>query len=75
MGLAQVEKVSWTEHNTNGEVMYKVEEERSLTATVRERQRKWLGLILRRGSLLTWMEESWMEEWREREQEEDLVGC
>lgn len=48
----RMEKVIWTEHKTNKEVMYDVAEGRSLMATIRERQRKCIGYLLRNDSLL-----------------------
>src|ERR1043165_1859263 len=48
----RMEKVSWTEHVTNEEVLQRVEEKRSLITTLRERQKNWIGHILRGDSLL-----------------------
>jgi len=45
-------KVPWTEHKTNEVVLKMVETERKIMATVRSRQKRWLGHILRRDSLL-----------------------
>lgn len=42
----RLEKVCWAEHRTNEEVVYGVEEKRSLVATIRERWRMWIGRIL-----------------------------
>lgn len=47
-----MEKVSWAKHKTNEEVLCKVEEERPLAATSRDRQGEWIGRILRADSLL-----------------------
>jgi len=45
-------KVPWTEHKTNEEILKMVETERKLMGTVRSRQKRWLGHILRHDSLL-----------------------
>ena len=44
--------ISWTERKTNEEVLRMVEEERSLIETIRQRQHRWIGHILRRNTLL-----------------------
>ena len=48
----RMEKISWTEHQTNEEVLGKVGEERDFIHTIRQRQRKWIGHTLRGESLL-----------------------
>ena len=45
-------KVPWTEHKTNEEILQMVETEREIMDTVRSRQKRWLGHILRHDSLL-----------------------
>ena len=45
-------KVWWTEHKTNEEILQIVETEREMMDTVRSRQNRWLGHILRHDSLL-----------------------
>jgi len=45
-------KVPWTEHKTNEEILQMVETEREIMDSVRSRQKRWLGHILRQGSLL-----------------------
>ena len=45
-------KVSWTEHKTNEEVLQMVDTEREMMETLRSRQKRWLGRILRHDSLL-----------------------
>jgi len=45
-------KVPWTEHKTNEEIMQMVETEREIMDSVRSRQKRWLGHILRHDSLL-----------------------
>ena len=62
----RMEKVSWTEHMTNEEVLQRVEEKRSLITTLRERQKNWIGHILRGDSLLREIIEGRMEGKRTR---------
>ena len=45
-------KVPWTEHKTNEEILKMVEAQRKLMDSVRSRQNRWLGHILRHDSLL-----------------------
>ena len=45
-------KVPWTEHKTNEEILKMVETERKIMDTIRSRQKRWLGYILRHDSLL-----------------------
>ena len=45
-------KVSWTEHKTNEDVLQMVDTEREMMDTLRSRQKRWLGHILRHDSLL-----------------------
>ena len=48
----RMERISWTERRTNEEILQLVEEKRSLIGTIRERQKKWIGHILRSDTLL-----------------------
>jgi len=45
-------KVSWTEHKTNEEILQIAETKRKIMDTIRSRQKRWLGYILRHDSLL-----------------------
>jgi len=45
-------KVPWTEHKTNEEILKMAEIERKIMDTVRSRQKRWPGHILRHDSLL-----------------------
>ena len=45
-------KVPWTEHKTNEEILQMVETERKIMDTVRSRQKRWLGHILKHDLLL-----------------------
>ena len=49
----RMEKINWTEHITNDEVLKRVEESRTLLETIRKRQQKWIGHILRGNSMMT----------------------
>jgi len=44
-------KVPWTEHKTKEEILQMVETEREIMDTIRSRQKRWLGHILRHDSL------------------------
>ena len=48
----RMEKISWTEHKTNEEVLKQVEEKREMINTIRKRQKTWMGHIMRGDSLL-----------------------
>jgi len=48
----RVMKVSWNEHKTNEEVLQMVDTEREMMVTLRSRQKRRLGHILRHDSLL-----------------------
>ena len=59
-------KISWTEHRSNQEVLDMVDENSSLTNTIRQRQKNWLGHVLRSESLLCAVLEGRMEGTRTR---------
>ena len=44
-------KISWTERNTNEEVLTMIGEKRELLKTIRRRQMKFVGHIMRRGGI------------------------
>ena len=44
-------RISWTERQTNEEVLIRVGEDRSLMMVIRKRQMKFLGHVMRRGEL------------------------
>ena len=54
-------KVKWTEHKTNQEVLEMVLEKRMLIQTIRDRQKTWIGHVLRSDSLLRTVWEGRME--------------
>ena len=47
-----MEKISWTDHVRNEEVLLTVNEQRSILHAIRKRKANWIGHILRRNCLL-----------------------
>jgi hypothetical protein len=47
-----MEKIIWTDHVRNEEVLYRVKEERNIMHTIKRRKANWIGHILRRTCLL-----------------------
>ena len=47
-----MEKLSWTDHVRNEEVLLRVNEERNILHEIRKRKTNWIGHILRRNFLL-----------------------
>ena len=45
-------KVSWRDHRRNEDVLQEVDEERKLLNVIKERQKNWIGHVLRGESLL-----------------------
>ena len=66
----RMEKISWTEHRTNAEVLDRIGEERTMLKTIRERQKKWIGHTLRGDNLLKTVIEGKMEA-KKREEDRD----
>ena len=48
----RMEKISWTDHVRNGEVLLRVNEQRNILHEIRKRKANWIGHILRRNCLL-----------------------
>ena len=48
----RMEKISWTDHVRNGEVLLRVKEQRNILHEIRKRKANWIGHILRRNCLL-----------------------
>ena len=48
----RMEKISWTDHLRNEEVLLKVKEQRNILHEIRKRKANWIGHILRRNCLL-----------------------
>ena len=47
-----MEKISWTDHVRNEEVLLRVNEKRNILHKIRKRKANWIGHILRRNCLL-----------------------
>jgi hypothetical protein len=47
-----MEKISWTDHVRNEEVLLRVKEQRNILHEISKRKAKWIGHILRRNCLL-----------------------
>jgi hypothetical protein len=47
-----MEKISWTDHVRNEEVLQRVKEEMNILQTIKRRKANWIGHILRRDCLL-----------------------
>jgi hypothetical protein len=47
-----MEKISWTDHVRNEEVLLRVNEQRNILHEIRKRKSNWIGHILRRNCLL-----------------------
>ena len=47
-----MEKISWTDHVRNEEVLLRVNEQRNILYEIRKRKANWIGHILRRNCLL-----------------------
>jgi hypothetical protein len=47
-----MEKISWTDHVRNEEVLLRVGEQRNILHEIRKRKANWIGHILRRNCLL-----------------------
>jgi hypothetical protein len=47
-----MEKISWTDHVRNKELLLRVSEQRNILHEIRKRQANWIGHILRRNCLL-----------------------
>ena len=47
-----MEKISWTDHVRNKEVLLRVKEQRNILHEIRKRKANWIGHILRRSCIL-----------------------
>jgi hypothetical protein len=47
-----MEKISWTDHVRNEEVLHRVKEERNILHTIKRRKTNWIGHSLHRNCLL-----------------------
>jgi len=57
-----MEKIRWTDHVRNEEVLLRVNEQRNILHEIRERKANWIGHILRRNCLLKQVIEGKMKE-------------
>ena len=57
----RMEKISYTEHKTNEEVLARVEERRLILETILNRKKKWIGHVLRHDNLMKLVIEGRME--------------
>jgi hypothetical protein len=48
----RMEKISWTDHVKNEDVLLRVKEQRNILQKIRKRKANWIGHILRRNCLL-----------------------
>jgi hypothetical protein len=48
----RTEKISWTDHVRNEDVLLRVKEQRNILHEIRKRKANWIGHILRRNCLL-----------------------
>jgi hypothetical protein len=48
----RMEKISWTDHMRNDDVLLRVKEQRNILHEIRKRKANWIGQILRRNCLL-----------------------
>jgi hypothetical protein len=48
----RMEKISWTDHVRNEEMLVRVSEQRNILHEIRKRKANWIGHILRRNCLL-----------------------
>ena len=56
-----MEKISWTDHVRNEEVIFRVKEQRNILHEISKRKANWIGHILRRNCLLQLVVEGKME--------------
>ena len=62
----KMEKISWTAHVSNEEVLSLVKEQRCLVHVIKQRQANWIGHVLRHDCLLKTVQEGKMEGKRTR---------
>jgi hypothetical protein len=53
----RMEKVSWTDHVRNEEVLLRVKEQRNILHEIHKQKANWIGHILHRNCLLQWVTE------------------
>jgi hypothetical protein len=52
-----MEKISWTDHVRNEDVLLRVKEQRNILHEIRKRKANGIGYILRRNCLIQWVTE------------------
>ena len=57
-----MEKISWTDHVRNEDVLLRVKEQRNIQHEIRKRKANWIGHILRGSCLLQWVIEGKIKE-------------
>jgi hypothetical protein len=70
----RMEKISWTDHMRNEEVLHGVRDDRNFILTVKERKANWIGHTLRRNCLLKRVIEGKEKRIEVREEEEEDVS-
>ena len=68
-----MEKISWTDHVRNEEVLLRVNEQRNILHEIRKRKANWIGHILRRNCLLQGPAERTPRFWRDIASGEERV--
>jgi hypothetical protein len=61
----RMEKISWTDHVRNEEVLLRVNEQRNILHEIHKRKANWIGHILRRNCLLQQVIEGKIKGWME----------
>jgi hypothetical protein len=61
----RMEKISWTDHVRNEDVLLRVKEQRNILHEIRKRKANWIGQILRRNCLLQRVTEEKTQGWIE----------
>jgi hypothetical protein len=71
-----MEKICWTDHVRNKEVLLRVKEQRNILHEIRKRKVNWIGHILRRNCLLQRVIEGKIQrgEYKWQEDKEEEVG-
>ena len=62
-----MEKISWTDHVRNEEVLLRGKEQRNILHEIRKRKANWIGHILRRNCLLKQVIEGKIKKEKDRE--------
>jgi len=72
----RMEKISWTDHVRNEEVLLRVKEQTNILNEISKGKANWIGHILRRNCLLQWVIEGMIKGGLEvTGNEEEDVGC